>query len=169
MAYVARTQPEATNPHVRQYLAKRAAREVAEHFTAEIEQNLLNGRVAVLVKDYGKMLLFVDCDDRGYPITRAMSYLSISDFKPLTTATLDTACLQDLSLKRKTVEFERPLIMSAEIGEFLIYCWKGRVVESSELSVEKLDVKYLMGLAQAAIEKREVIVLNEAQENKLIK
>lgn len=155
-------------------LDRRALTEVSRFFTDKFINHWKKNEVTVLVEDFSTSLYYLPCDQYGFPTYREFKSII---FDPLSL----TAICDDFSFPVETVNIEeivviaeRPMLVYQHMTcggghnpKQYVYLWSGRIMSRSKVPLEKLDVKYLMKLAQEAIKKREGLIINEVIENRL--
>jgi hypothetical protein len=158
-----------------EYIYNRGFHEVGNYFEEIIKGQRLNGKVAIHYTDFTDSILFAPCDELGYPKVRYYEFLTMMASPKLVMDFSSPTYMDSVQVFRKCVEVREPLSylrVPSERSMFedtYIFMWKGEIRNKQEMKVEELDVKYLMQLAQEAIQKREPIILDEVIKNKLIK
>lgn len=157
-----------------EYIYQRGFRDLGDYFSKLIQDKRAEGKVAIMIDDYTYSLLFTECDKLGYPKMRHIEYLSFMAYPKFSMNIEEIApFISETTVYRKEIEIDYPMCMYRSEYDFMalpwVFMWQGKVVNRQEVPPEKLDVKYLMKLAQEAVIKREGIILDEVSKNKLIK
>jgi len=148
-------------------------KDTSRYFEELFLNKRIDNKVAVLVEDFATSLFFVECDKQGYPMRKQTDYLTFME-NPFLTAEDDEPFLKEAKVYKKTIEINKPLIyrnvMSQDIfPKPYFFLWEGIIVDKRELSIEELDVKRLLKLAQETIKNREGLIIDDVLKNRLIK
>lgn len=145
-------------------------------FQEEVKKQRINGKVPVIYSDINDSILYVPCNKKGIPNIRVWEFMTLMGLPKALDWTESTEYSPtDPQIYKKSVMINQPEIVfrvaetSNPLGEDYYFMWRGDLVDKQEIPIEQLDVKYLMRLAQEAIEKREPIILDEVTKHKLIK
>ncbi len=155
-----------------EYIYRSGASEVSRYFQELIMGKMMNRKVAILVKDYTESLFFVECDDHGYPKMRYIQYLSYWDMTLKLVPEGIDPCIDQCRMTRKEIRVDSPMILFNTGYDYrerpYVFMWSGEVITQKEMSVDELDVKQLLQLAQAAVKSREGLIINEVAKNRQI-
>ncbi|MGI5828438.1 MAG: hypothetical protein ACOX6V_05460 [Patescibacteria group bacterium] len=157
-----------------EYIYERGFHDLGDYFSNLIRDKRAEGKVAVMINDYTYSLLFTECDKRGYPKMRHLEYLTFMSYPTLNMSVEEfSPYISETTVYRKEIEIEYPMCLFKSGYDFMeqpwVFMWQGKIVNKQEVPPEKLDVKYLMKLAQEAVIKREGIILDDVSKNILIK
>lgn len=154
----------------KEVIERHAYREAAEYFANKIAERRKNGQVAILVENMYDAILYINCNERGYPqfhtlrtleLPRLSEYLVVGDIPPPS----QIECFET------DIQVEKPLLSYRyDYMDYpTVFMWSGRRLGTSRIPAEKLNVQELMRVAQAAIKGREGLVIDDALKNKLYK
>jgi len=156
----------------REVIFRHAFREASDYFASRIEEKRREGQVAILVQKPADTLYFMPCNEKGYPNYYQLKALHIPYIAPMLVASdLDALVTQDLRIEEITIFLEKPLLSYRYdyMEQPTIFMWEGREMNRERIPIEKMNISELMRVAQAAIGKREGIIVDEALKNKIYK
>lgn len=153
----------------KEVIERHAFREAAEYFANKIAERRKNGQVAILVEEMYDALFYIPCNEVGYPqyhTLRALELPRLSEW--LTVGEIPTTGIVAHEIE---IVVDRPLLSYRyDFMEYpTVFMWKGRRMGMNTVPAEKLNVQELMRVAQAAIQSREGLVIDDALKNKLYK
>jgi len=157
----------------KEYILHRGASMVADFFRNKIIDNYARGMVAVLVKTFVDGLYFMPCDDRGYP---NMQKFRTVEFRSLRAFIQNdgTTPNEPITVEEYTIHIKKPLVMAnlPDFDEWMrrpqVFLWEGEVIDREKVQLETMEVKKLILLAQEAIKRREGLIIDVAQNNKMV-
>jgi|SRR6185312_4613437 len=162
------------NTDFTRYVLEKGIYDTARYFSELMRDERIAGNVPVIVNERPmESWFFVPCDMHGIPKIMYYEFLTFSMPKTAWTDGSDLMTVPDMAVHKKTIRIERPMrqvqMAIAGFPETFYFLWEGELMDSVEMDLAKLDVKYLQQLSQEAIKRREPMILDEVIKNKLIK
>lgn len=148
---------------------KYAANKFSSYWTKDFIEKYKSGKVPILIEGFLTYVVYVDRDERGYPVVgRYMDFVTMERM-PFN--------FEEIKEIPDTVECKRNTITITEAYSVIsdgydrerpiVFMWKGSLLESEGIPLTELNPKYLLQLAQKAIKQREPIMLDKVNKNKL--
>jgi len=154
-------------------LRQLAISEVSRFFSEKLVSCWKENMVPVYVEDFLLSFYFFPCNEKGYPDCDYYRFADVGGFSFNTIANeYEPPTEATITVEEVTVLIDRPIVYERFApwntkGKSQIFLWGGRKVDKQIVPIEQLNVKNLMQMAQRAIQKREGIILDEANKNKL--
>lgn len=158
-----------------EYILDRGIIETERWFGSIVKNQRLNNRVPIHYMDHSDCFIFVECDKIGNPQKPWYEFISFTGFSKIVSGSEPINYADMTTFHKKVISIKHPEIYVQTPGKFDFYgtvykfLWEGILEDKQELTIEQMDVKYLIKLTQEAIEKRQPIILDEVIKNKLIK
>ena len=158
------------------YIMDRGIRETEQWFGQIVRDQRLSHRVPIHYMDHSDCFIFVECDEIGNPMKTWYEFISFTGRMPkIVSVDEPINYLDTISYQKKVIAIDRPQVY-LQIdngmdfwGKVYKFLWEGKLEDKQELTLEQMDVKFLIKLTQEAIKKRQPIILDEVIKNKLIK
>jgi len=157
----------------KKYLDHKAFSEISRFFADKFLEQWKQNKVLILIEDFTTSLYYLPCNQYGFPLYR--------EFKSIVLDSLYVKAICDdcvppntnISVDELVVVVDRPMLVcnhshwDGHYSDQYVYMWSGKIMSRKKVPIEKLDVKFLMKLAQEAIKSREGLIIDEAISNRL--
>jgi len=161
----------------KKYWFEKSMRSIGDSFADKFRMKWMAGKVGIMLENYFDSIYWMDRDEFGYPRYREFKTVEYSMPRALKASDLENPFAEMTTITEKSILIKRPMITTGynfcrsmfSDERPTVYLWEGWLVDTEIIPMEKLEVGYLLKLTQEAIKKRECIILDEAQKNKLIK